>query len=193
VKAWRDLRNLPRGVWVLFATTLVNRAGTMVLPFLVLYLTRDLGFTAVQAGRVLLVYGTTALFSAALSGRLSDGLGPMKVIRNSLFATSAVLLLFPLARSHWSVIGMTFVLSLAAESFRPASLAVVADLVTPAQRKPAFALTRLMASVLYEVQARDPVVFIVMPIVLTVVSLIAVWLPARRASTVSPLTALRAQ
>lgn len=143
MKAWRDLRNLPRGVWVLFATTLVNRAGTMVLPFLVLYLTRDLGFTAVQAGRVLLVYGTTALFSAALSGRLSDVLGPMKVIRNSLFATSAVLLLFPLARSHWSVIGMTFVLSLAAESFRPASLAVVADLVTPAQRKPAFALTRL--------------------------------------------------
>jgi MFS family permease len=143
VKAWRELRNLPRGVWVLFATTLVNRAGTMVLPFLVLYLTRDLGFTAVQAGRVLLVYGATALFSAALSGRLSDVLGPMKVIRNSLFATSAVLLLFPLARSHWSVIGMTFVLSLAAESFRPASLAVVADLVTPAQRKPAFALTRL--------------------------------------------------
>jgi MFS family permease len=143
VKAWRDLRELPRGVWVLFATTLVNRAGTMVLPFLVLYLTRDVGFTAVQAGGVLLVYGVTALVSAALSGRLSDVLGPMKVIRNSLFATSAVLLLFPLARSQWSVIGMTLALSLAAESFRPASLAVVADLVKPAQRKPAFALIRL--------------------------------------------------
>ena len=44
-----------------------------------------------------------------------------------------------------------------------------------------------------EVQARDPAVFIVMPIVLTIVSLVAVWLPARRASSVSPLTALRAQ
>jgi len=52
---------------------------------------------------------------------------------------------------------------------------------------------RVLASVLYEVQARDPVVFIVMPVVLTIVSLIAVWLPARRASTVSPLTALRTQ
>jgi MFS family permease len=143
VKAWRDLEGMPRGVWVLFATTLVNRAGTMVLPFLVLYLTRDLGFTDAQAGRVLFVYGGTALFAAALSGRLSDVLGPMKVIRNSLFATSGILLLFPLARSQWSVIVMTFALSLAAESFRPASLAVVADLVTPAQRKPAFALTRL--------------------------------------------------
>jgi MFS family permease len=38
---------------------------------------------------------------------------------------------------------MTLALSFAAEAFRPASLAVVADLVTPPQRKPAFALTRL--------------------------------------------------
>jgi len=50
-----------------------------------------------------------------------------------------------------------------------------------------------MSSVLYEVQARDPLVFFVMPVVLTIVSLIAVWLPARRASNVSPLIALRAQ
>ena len=57
----------------------------------------------------------------------------------------------------------------------------------------AWGLTRLMASVLYQVQARDPAVFIVMPVVLTIVSLVAVWLPARRASSVSPLTALRAQ
>jgi len=143
VKAWRDLRDMPREVWILFATTLVNRSGTMVLPFLVLYLTRDLGFTAAQAGAVLFVYGAGALVSAALSGRLSDVLGPMHVIRNSLFASGGVLLLFPLARTHASVIAMTLALSLAAEAFRPASLAVVADLVRPAQRKPAFALTRL--------------------------------------------------
>lgn len=143
MKAWRDLKGMPRGVWVLFATTLVNRAGTMVLPFLVLYLTRDLGFTAGQAGAVLGLYGFGALVSAALSGRLSDVLGPMHVIRDSLFATGAILLVFPFARTHSAVVAMTFGLSLAAEAFRPASLAVVADLVTPAQRKPAFALTRL--------------------------------------------------
>jgi putative ABC transport system permease protein len=57
----------------------------------------------------------------------------------------------------------------------------------------AWALSRLMASVLYGVQARDPVVFLTMPALLAIVSFVAVWLPARRASTVNPLVALRYQ
>jgi len=55
----------------------------------------------------------------------------------------------------------------------------------------AFGLTRLMATFLFGVQARDPAVFIAMPALLTIVSIVAVWLPARRASTVNPLIALR--
>ena len=46
-----DLRALPRAVWVQCAATLVNRAGTMVLPFLLLYLTRDLGLSPSRGGR----------------------------------------------------------------------------------------------------------------------------------------------
>jgi predicted MFS family arabinose efflux permease len=143
VKAWRDLRELPRGVWVLFATTLVNRAGTMALPFLVLYLTRELSFKAGRAAFVLGLYGAGALVSSALSGRLSDALGPMKLIRDSLFLTGAILFAFPLARSFPAVVIMTLALSMASEAVRPASMAVVADLVKPGQRKAAFALTRL--------------------------------------------------
>lgn len=37
---YRGLRGLPSDVWIIFATTLVNRAGMMALPFLVLYLTK---------------------------------------------------------------------------------------------------------------------------------------------------------
>jgi predicted permease len=55
----------------------------------------------------------------------------------------------------------------------------------------AFGLTRFMATLLFGVQARDPMVFVGIPLALAVVALVAVWLPAQRVTRVDPLTALR--
>jgi putative ABC transport system permease protein len=57
----------------------------------------------------------------------------------------------------------------------------------------AFAGSRLIASILYGVSPRDPVVFGVMAITLLVVALLACWIPARRAAQLSPTIALRAE
>jgi ABC-type antimicrobial peptide transport system permease subunit len=57
----------------------------------------------------------------------------------------------------------------------------------------AFALTRLMASLLFGVRAWDPAAFLLAPIILAVVALIAVWLPAHRASKVDPIETLRTE
>ncbi|HVF39902.1 MAG TPA: MFS transporter [Gemmatimonadaceae bacterium] len=140
---WKSLRGLPRGVWILAAATLVNRVGTMVLPFLVLYLTRELGWSAARAGIALGVYGVGSIIAAPLAGKLSDRIGPMPIMQGSLIAGGVLLLLYPLVDSFAAVIALTLVWAIVTESFRPANMACVADLVTPEQRKPAYALLRL--------------------------------------------------
>ena len=55
----------------------------------------------------------------------------------------------------------------------------------------AFGLARLITSFLFGVTAKDPLVFSGVPLVLALVAFLAVWLPARRASKVDPLIALR--
>jgi predicted lysophospholipase L1 biosynthesis ABC-type transport system permease subunit len=57
----------------------------------------------------------------------------------------------------------------------------------------AVALTRLMGALLFETAATDPVTFVSVPLLLLAVGTIATWLPARRASRVSPLEALRSE
>ena len=52
-------------------------------------------------------------------------------------------------------------------------------------------VARLLSSLLYEVSALDPLAFIVAPLILAAASLIATYLPARRAASVAPITALR--
>ena len=56
-----------------------------------------------------------------------------------------------------------------------------------------FLLARLVASFLYGIQARDPLVFVLAPLVLTATAFLAVWLPARRAARIDPIIALRAE
>ena len=117
LKYWKDLRHLPRPVWVVCGSTLVNRAGSMVLTFLVLYLTRDRGFSAERAGFVLFLYGLGSIVCAPLAGRLADRWGPVTLMRGSLFASGAMLLLYPLAKTPPAIFVVTLLLAMLTESF----------------------------------------------------------------------------
>ncbi len=57
----------------------------------------------------------------------------------------------------------------------------------------AFGLTRLIASFLFGVKSWDPLVFVAVPVILSIVALLAVWLPATRAARLDPMQALRVE
>lgn len=140
---WRSLKGLPREVWILAAASLVNRAGTMVLPFLVLYLTRELGFSAPRAGLVLAAYGGGSIIAAPIAGRLTDSIGPLAIMRGSLVGTGLLMLAYPFVHTYAAIVVLTVVWALVAEGFRPANMAMIAELVPPLQLKSAYALFRL--------------------------------------------------
>jgi len=140
---WRGLAGLPGRMWLLFAASLVNRAGTMVLPFLVLYLTRSLGFSPAGAGAMLALYGVTAIATSPVAGRLADRFGPLPVMVGGLFAAGAVLAAYPWAHGAAAVALATMAFAAGNEMYRPASLVAVGSWLPPAQLRMGFVLIRL--------------------------------------------------
>jgi len=140
---WKGLGGLPRGVWILSGATLLNRAGTMALPFLALYATQGMGFSPARAGEAMLAYGAAALVAAPLGGYLSDRIGSLRVMRISLTLSGLLMVLIPFAKSWPLLLALVMLWALTGESFRPASLAILTDLAPEDRRKAVFSLNRL--------------------------------------------------
>lgn len=140
---WSGLRSLPREVWILSFVTFINRTGMMALPFLVLYLTKNLGYAATTAGFVITLYGLGAMVAAPFSGKLSDRIGPFRLMTISLLLSGVIFLFFPFAAHLSAILGLTLLWAMIGEAFRPASLAAITGSVPPDQRKAAYALNRL--------------------------------------------------
>ena len=81
---YRGLKNIPKNIWMLSIATLINRAGTMVLPFIALYANQILNVSKSDSGLVLAVYGIGAFITAPFAGKLSDKIGAMKMMKISL-------------------------------------------------------------------------------------------------------------
>jgi predicted MFS family arabinose efflux permease len=140
---WRGLGGLPREVWILSGATLLNRAGTMALPFLALYATQGMGFSPARAGEAMLAYGAAALVAAPLGGHLSDRIGSLRVMRLSLALGGLLMLAIPFARGWPALLSLVMLWALAGESFRPATMAILTDLAPEDRRKAVFSLNRL--------------------------------------------------
>ncbi len=142
--AYRDaFSGLSRPVWLLSIATLINRSGTMVMPFLALYLTKERGFTTAQAGQTLALYGLGAVVASYFGGWLCDRFDPLAVMKASLALTGLSFLAVGHLESRLAISAMTVALSFVGEIFRPANLAALAAASDPGERARSFALLRL--------------------------------------------------
>ncbi len=129
---------LPRPYWVLWAGTLLNRLGSFVMPMLTFYLTQERGLSLEDAGVVVSAFGAGSLVGVSLGGELADRLGRRQTLVGSLIAGAVVMLLLGQMRSLGAIALLAFLLGAVGDSYRPASQAIVADVVAPERRLKAF-------------------------------------------------------
>lgn len=144
VAAYRQaFSGLSRQVWLLAVATLVHRSGTMVIPFLTLYLTGPVGMSAERAGLAFGVFGLGSLLGTWLGGWLSDRLGSLPVQTASLVAAGAGFFVLGRLRGEVAIFLGLLAVAVLSDVFRPANAAAFAERTGAAERSRAFALRRL--------------------------------------------------
>ena len=138
-----NFRGFTREIWILTFITFINRAGTMVLPFLSKYLKEDLHFSYSQVGWIMVFFGSGSIIGSWLGGKLSDKIGFYKIMIFSLFTTGILLFCIQFITSFVGLcIGM-FVLMIIADMFRPAMFVSIGAYAKPENRTRALTLVRL--------------------------------------------------
>ncbi|GAB2602629.1 MDR family MFS transporter [Spirosoma areae] len=136
-------QGLSPSVWLLAGVMLINRCGTMVLPFLTLYLIQHLHYSVTNAGIVMAVYGLGAFVGTFIGGRLTDRFGFYYIQLVGLLLGGVFLILLQLVTDFYALCGSVFVFTLLSDSFRPANQAAIAHYSNPDTRTRAFSLNRL--------------------------------------------------
>ncbi len=135
---------LSRETWLLSLIMLINRSGTMVVPFMTLYLTRpQMGYTIGQAGIVFGLFGAGAFSGAWLGGRLTDKIGYYPVQLLTLAGGGILFIVLGEMRTFPLICLFTFLLSFVNEAFRPANSAAIAFYSKEENRTRSYALNRL--------------------------------------------------
>ncbi|MFO0583650.1 MAG: MFS transporter [Anaeromyxobacter sp.] len=134
------VRGLPRVYWTLWTGLLVNRLATFVVPFMSLYLTRERGLDAGEAGLVVSLWGLGAVAGNLLGGFLADRVGRRPTLAAGLVIGGAVAVTLGFVRDVRAVAALTCALGLFGDLYRPALQAAVADVVPPPDRVRAYAL-----------------------------------------------------
>lgn len=138
-----NFRGFSREVWILAIITFINRAGTMVLPFLSKYLKEDLHFSYSEVGWIMVCFGVGSMLGSWLGGKLSDKIGFYKIMIFSLFTSGLLFFVIQFITSFIGLCISMFVIMVVADMFRPAMFVSLGAYAKPENRTRALTLVRL--------------------------------------------------
>ncbi|OAD44653.1 MFS transporter [Polaribacter atrinae] len=146
-KLYTDYINTFRGlsseVWWLSLITFINRSGTMVIPFLSLYLTKSLHFSLTDVGWIMSFFGLGSVVGTWIGGKLTDKIGYYKVMLVSLFGTGILFVFLQYAATFNQFCLGIFTVMLVADAFRPAMFVALSAYSKPENKTRSVTLIRL--------------------------------------------------
>ncbi|WP_339655403.1 MFS transporter [Flavobacterium frigidarium] len=138
-----NFKGFSREIWILTIITFINRAGTMVLPFLSKFLKEDLNFTYGEVGWIMVAFGCGSMLGSWLGGKLSDKIGFYKVMVFSLFTSGIFFFVLQYITSFWGLCFGMFTIMTLADMFRPAMFVSLGAYAKPENRTRSLTLVRL--------------------------------------------------
>ena len=138
-----NFRGFSREIWILTLITFINRAGTMVLPFLSKYLKEDLHFSYSQVGWIMVSFGCGSILGSWLGGKLSDKIGFYKIMIFSLLTSGISFFGLQFVTSYEGLLLAIFLIMVVADMFRPAMFVSLGAYAKPENRTRALTLVRL--------------------------------------------------
>jgi MFS family permease len=136
-------RGMPREIYVIFISRIINAIGAFVMPLMTIILTQSIGLSKEMAGFYLSLAGIINLPASLMGGKLADTFGRKKVL---LIFDGLAIALYLVAGGMSPSIEMVYVIILAGSAMTtagPAHDSLIADLTTPANRSGAYALSYL--------------------------------------------------
>ncbi len=138
-----NFKGFSREIWILTLITFINRAGTMVLPFLSKYLKENLHFSYSQVGWIMVCFGAGSMIGSWLGGKLSDKIGFYRIMIFSLLTSGLALFAMQFVTTFVGLCVSMFLLMSVADMFRPAMFVSLSVYAKPENRTRALTLVRL--------------------------------------------------
>ena len=142
-QTYAQIKLFPSVFWILITAVFINQLGNAAFVFLVLYLTKHLHFSVMQATYCFAISGVSMFLTGLLGGTLIDRFGSVRMMVNILILNGITLICFPLLQHFYSVFMMCIVWGCIFGLYRPAGQTFVSLLAPLGFLKIAFTVYRL--------------------------------------------------